>query len=64
LVSRLLQVASLRTEAIEFLGANPLGMSRAWYRAARVGLADPELASRARRLLEMAGLGMAWEAAA
>jgi hypothetical protein len=46
----------LRAEALEFLATNPLEMPRAWYRAASAGLADPDLAARASRLLEIAEL--------
>ena len=64
LISTLLHEPSLRTAALACLLANPLDPYRAWSRAARFGLADPELAATAGRLLEMAGLGRELELAA
>jgi glutamate--cysteine ligase len=64
LVSRLLHTADLREVAIKSLLANPLEMTGGWARAARYGLADPDLAARAARLLEIAGLHSARRVAA
>lgn len=64
LISRLLHEADLREAALRSLMCEALDMTAAWVIAARDGLAAPQLAARADRLLEIAELGSELEPAA